>query len=246
MWWVLPEPEEPGRRAAGELPPELHDQTLSETNKINLDTPFRLFIRLVGDDVKIVRLGRHLGVTVALWVLLGLVTVQPAWAHGGNASTEGYLIVQQAVGYLANDAGAGGTAKALMKVDEALATPDQEGVAVPQVQLAKTALKAGNVADGRKLLQASITTALATLKPATGEGTGTTIVTDPWVGRAHLSGGDWALLTLSLLIAFAGMALAFFLRPRDSLRGLLEGLSPRANAKGTPRSPLEERHNDGH
>lgn len=216
--------------------------------------------------MRIARLGRHLGVTVALWVVLGLVTVQPAWAHGGDASTEGYFIVQQAVGYLANDASAGGTAKALMKVDEALAVPDHEGVAIPQVQLAKTALEAGKVADGRKLLQASITTALASLKPATGEETGTSIVTDPWLGRAQLSGGDWALLTLSLLIGIAGLALAVVLRPRDSLRGLLEGLSPRASAQGTPRSPrsprlprlprsprspradspLDERHDDGH
>ncbi len=172
--------------------------------------------------------------------------IPSASAHGGDPTTEGYLIVQQALGYLANEPGENGTTGALMKIDEALAVTDQEGVAVPQLQQAKTALEAGKRDDGRALLQGSITEALAAQKPATGEETGTTVMADPVSGRGPLTGGDWALLGLSLLVALAGLTLAVVLRPHQSLGDLRKLLSPRALAKTTPAFPPEQRHDGGH
>ena len=96
-----------------------------------------------------------------------------AWAHGGDGeTTEGYVLVQQALGYLAHE-GASGSDAAMEKVDDAMATTDQEGVDVALVQQADDALKAGDVGAAQDLLQRSIAAAVSSLKPAVGEDTGT-------------------------------------------------------------------------
>ena len=189
----------------------------------------------------------RLAVTVILLALLGgAVVAQPASAHGGDAGTEGYVMVQQALGHLFHDSGPVGTADALMKIDEALAAADQEGVSVAEVRQAKTALEAGKTAEARVLLQGSITEAVAALKPAIGEETGTRVMLGPLPPRGTLSGTDWAFLVLSLLVALVGAVLAILFRPRQDVRELRHSLSPhRASVEDPPARHLPGRNHDG-
>lgn len=153
-----------------------------------------------------------------LFLVGGVISAPLACAHEGDASSEGYLLVQQALGHLVHDPA--DVAPALEKIDAALAAPDQEGVSVADLQQAKAALRTGNSARGRALLQQSITVALSTLKPATGDQTGTTVVLDPLPPRAGLTGADWGLLTVSILAVLTGLVLAYVFRPHENVREL--------------------------
>jgi hypothetical protein len=166
------------------------------------------------------RIGR-LVVSSVLAAVLGVFLIgQPAWADGGQSANEGYVIVQQALSYLVNEPGMSGTTEALMKVNEALAAKDQDGVDVAKVEEAKAALKAGDTAAARTLLQDSITEAVTALKPAVGMQTGTTTMLAPLPPRGALSPVDWILLAASVIFGAIGVALAAMLRPRESLRQL--------------------------
>lgn len=153
-----------------------------------------------------------------LFLVGGVVSAPVASAHEGDPSSEGYLLVQQALGHLAHDPGNLGPA--LEKTDAALAAPDQDGVSAADLQQAKAALQAGNSAQGRALLQQSITVALSTLKPATGDQTGTTVVLDPLPPRGGLTGADWGFLTVSVLAVLTGLFLAYVFRPDKNVREL--------------------------
>lgn len=153
-----------------------------------------------------------------LFLAGGVVSAPLASAHEGDPSSEGYLLVQQALGHLVHDPGNVGPA--LEKIDAALAAPDQDGVSVAELQQARTALQAGNSAQGRALLQESITMALSTLKPATGGETWTTVVLDPLPPRGGLTGADWVSLTVSVLAILTGLVLAYVFRPHKNLREL--------------------------
>ncbi|MFB9653468.1 hypothetical protein [Pseudarthrobacter oxydans] len=142
----------------------------------------------------------------------------PASADMADPSSEGYLLVQQALGHLVHDPADVGPA--LEKVGAALAAPDQDGVSVSELQQAKDALLAGNTAQGRALLQESISVALSTLKPATGDQTGTTVVLDPLPPRGPLTGTDWGFLSVSMLAIVTGLLLAFVFRPHENVRAL--------------------------
>ncbi len=156
-----------------------------------------------------------------LVVFLSVALVgQPAWAHGGQSPTEGYVMVQQALSYLVNDPSPAGTTQALMKVDEALAAKDQDGVAVAEVKQAKTDLMNGDTKSGRALLQGSIKEAVAALKPAVGEETGTTIMVAPFVPHGALTGTAWVFLVLSVLVTIGGTILAVRFRPPEGMRDL--------------------------
>ena len=126
-------------------------------------------------------------------------------------------MVQQAISYLVNQPGAKGTAEALVRVDNALVAKDQDGVDVATLQQTKADLTAGNTDAARPLLQDSISAAVAALKPATGEQTGTKIVVPPFEGTASLSSMDWVLLILSGLAALGGAVLVYLLRPKENL-----------------------------
>lgn len=166
------------------------------------------------------RFGRR-SLAGVLMVFLSVTVVGPAaWAHGGDPSAEGYVIVQQALSYLVNDPSPAGTAKALEKVDAVLTAEDQDGVAVADVQQAKTALTAGDTTTARTLLQGSIEEAVAALKPAVGEETGTTIMVAPYVSQGPLSVTGWVFLVLSVLLAIGGTVMAVRYRPRESMRDL--------------------------
>lgn len=159
-------------------------------------------------------------ISSALAAAATLALAPGAWAHGGDGETkEGYVLVQQALGYLAHD-GASGVDAAMEKVDDALATTDQEGVDVALVQQAEDALKAGDVSSAQDALQRSIAAAVSSLKPAMGEETGTSTVASDLPGRGPLTGLDWVLLAISALIAAIGAGLAVRLRPEDTIRAL--------------------------
>lgn len=188
----------------------------------------------------------RLAVAVLLAVMGSAVIAQSASAHGADAGTEGYVIVQQALGHLFHDSGPVGTAEALMKADELLAAKDQDGVAVGAVRAAKTALEAGKITEARALLQGSITEAVAALKPAIGEETGTTVMAGPLPPRGALSGTDRVFLVLSLLVALVGAVLAILFRPHQDMRDLRHALSPhRASVEDPPARHLPGRNLDG-
>ena len=174
------------------------------------------------------------GVVVLAVGLFGLsVMASSASAHGGDESQEGYLLVQQGLGYLAHDTSTEGIDLAMEKVDDALAAEDQDGVDVAEVERAKSALDAGQVDQARELLQGSITEALSMLDPATGEQTGTTVVVPELVGRQGLTGRDAAFLAVSVLLLVLGVGLSFHWRPRDDIKALRRQL---ADSETAPRS----------
>ena len=87
-------------------------------------------------------------------------------------------------------------------------------------------LMAGNVAQGRALLQHSIIQALSQLPPPTGEQTGTKIVLDPLPGRGNLTGTDFGFLIVSILLIFLGVGLSWRFRPADNIHELRQKLNP--------------------
>ncbi len=166
-----------------------------------------------------------------------LVFAPPASADGEGETKEGYLLVQQALGFLANDTSMAGMDLAMEKVDDVLATTDQDGVAVDQVEQAKEALDADDAGRARTLLQASIKQALSELEPAIGEETGTTVVAPALPGRESLTGRDWGFLTVSLIFLLVGAGLAFFFRPSDNIRELRRRLGPNTVVAGSAHDP---------
>jgi hypothetical protein len=189
-------------------------------------------------------LGR--GVLVVSVGLVGLVAVaSPALAHGGDESKEGYLLVQQALSHLAHDTSMSGIDLAMEKVDDALAAADQDGVAVAEVKQAKAALAAGRVGSARVLLQGSIKQALAELGPATGEQTGTKVVSPALAGRGDLTGRDWGFLAGSLVLVLVGIGLAVRFRPEDTVGELRLRLGSSGPPVGSdPISPVTKAEGD--
>lgn len=158
----------------------------------------------------------RLVMVLAVGALLGFPSA--ASAHGGEGEPqEGYLLVQQALGYLAHE-GMDGIDPAMEKVDDALATSDQEGVDVALVTQARASLQTGDVLAAENTLQKSITVAVSQLMPAVGAETGTTVVTPDLPGRSALSGLDWVFLAVSAVLVLVGVALAAVFRPEEPLR----------------------------
>lgn len=198
---------------------------------------------------RVIHSSRHLrygaalrrGVTLAVGLLLATTfSVSPAWAHGGaGGAEEGYVFVQQALGHLAHDQSPTGVADAKAKIQETLSAKDQEGVNVALVRQAQTSLAAGHIAAAQQTLQKSIADAVSALKPAKGEETGTTVVGEPLPGRGSLTGADWTLAVVSLLILGAGVGLALRFRPADNLAELRRRLTvtPATGADPTPGPP---------
>lgn len=141
-----------------------------------------------------------------------------ASAHGGAGEPqEGYLLIQQALGYLAHQ-GMAGVDPAMEKVGDALATTDQEGVDVALVEQARASLEAGDVTAAEDTLQSSITGAVSHLMPAVGAETGTTVVTPDLSGRPALTAQDRVFLAVSAVLVLVGVALAALFRPAEPLR----------------------------
>ena len=180
------------------------------------------------DTPKRVARGRWIWIRVlvaGVVVVGGLTSATPAWAHAGSGETEvGYLLVQQALGHLAHDKTSSGMDGAMEKIGDVLKTKDQAGVNIAEVQQAKAAMEAGQAIQAQALLQHSITEAVSKLMPATGEETGTKVVSDPLPGRGALGGGGWAFLAASLLFLVLGSGLAYRFKPVDTVGRLRERL----------------------
>jgi hypothetical protein len=158
-------------------------------------------------------------------VIGGVTSATPAWAHAGSGETEvGYVLVQQALGHLAHDKGAGGMDAAMEKIGDVEKTKDQAGVNMAEVEQAKAAMEAGKAVEAQTLLQHSITEAVSKLMPATGEETGTKVVLDGLPGRGALGGAGWAFLAASLLFLVLGGGLAYRFKPADTVGQLRERL----------------------
>lgn len=182
---------------------------------------------------------------LAVWgFLVAVLSVgllgQPAWAHGGEDTTEGYVFVHRALSYLVNDPSPDGIANALEATNEALANEDQDGVAVADLEQAKTALEVGDTATAELLLQSSIAEAIAELEPAVGDETGTTVMLAPFTRSPLADSTDWLFLALSALAAVGGALLAMRLRPREGLKELRRDIL--AN-QDKPRQPSESESN---
>jgi hypothetical protein len=162
----------------------------------------------------------RLAAVAAIGLLATFASPSAAWAHGEGETTEGHLLVQQALGHLAHDTSMSGIELAMEKVDDALETDDQEGVDVAELEQAMAALETGDVGQARALLQDSIRHAMTALPPATGSQTGTNQVTPELEGRPDLRAQDWVLAAASALALLLGVWLAFLFRPHDTIRTL--------------------------
>ena len=168
-------------------------------------------------------------------VVGGLTSATPAWAHAGSGETEvGYILVQQALGHLAHDKTSNGMDSAMEKIGDVMATKDQAGVNIAEVQQAKAAMEAGKAVEAQALLQHSITEAVSKLMPAVGEETGTKVVSDPLAGRGALGGAGWAFLAVSLFFVLLGGGLAYRFRPADTVGQLRERLGTPTYEKPSP------------
>lgn len=170
-------------------------------------------------------------------LLASTVAVAPASAHGGESGAqEGYIFVQQALGHLAHDTGPKGVAAAEANLVEMLSGPDQDGVDVGIVGQAQAALTAGRTDAAKQDLQESIAEAVNALAPASGEQTGTAVVGESLPGRAALTGTDWTLGGVSLLLLAAGVGLALWFRPAENMAQLRRRLTAAPSA-GTDTRP---------
>ena len=159
--------------------------------------------------------------SVAVAMLVVLLPAAPAFAHGGDESDQSRVLVLQALSYLANQP-EGFADMAAEKVMDALDATDQNGVDLPMIQQAQKQLESGDISGARKLLQDSV--APLTVR-ATGEETGTTLVSDPLPGATAWSPGAWLLAFAAIVLILVGVALAYRWRPQQSLSSLRAQMS---------------------
>ena len=169
----------------------------------------------------------RLAAVAAMGLLVTLAFAPAAWGHEEGETTEGYLLVQQALGHLAHDTSMSGIDLAMEKVGDALETDDQEGVDVAELEQGRAVLETGDIGQARMLLQGSIEQATAALHPATSMQTGTHEVALELPGRPELRPQDWVLLAASALTLVLGAWLAFLSRPPDTIRALRIRLNTR-------------------
>jgi hypothetical protein len=160
-------------------------------------------------------------VAFAVGVWLAALAAPPALAHEGD-SDKASVLVLQSIGCIVskpNDMD-----QIQDRINDALQAPDKEGVDIAQVQAAKDALDNGNMDQARMLLEQSLQGG-APMEAAVGEETGTTVVHDPLNPRGQLTGGDWVLLAISILVLALGAWLAVRYRPPESVRVLRRQLA---------------------
>ena len=159
-----------------------------------------------------------------LVTLFALGGTLPASAHeGGSTDVEGYVLVQQAIGYLLNVDGPEGTMHAQEKITAALSASDREGVATDEVTKAQAQLAAGQRDVAITTLQGSISEAVKSLPPATGEETGTGTVLAP-LAAAPISAAGWGTLVAAFLVIVVGVWLSVRFRPEVGLHELRSNL----------------------
>ena len=143
---------------------------------------------------------RRCAAGIVLMALLLVITPAKAWADGNE--DRAYDLVRQAIALIVNTPA---DVDAITdKIDEALSAKDQSQVQIPLVQQAKDALARGNLHRVRALLEKSIGA----------RGSGRIAAVEAMPGRGSLSGGDWVMLGLSVLVGVVGIVAAAVLRPR--------------------------------
>ena len=154
--------------------------------------------------------------------------VTPAWAHEGEETVAAVDDVRQAIAVIVNKPGDMATIED--KINDALEAEDKEGVNLALVRQAKDALESNDMMKVRDLLESAIgarpdlsgtdVRPILNVPLATGEETGTRVVTDELPGRQGLTRTDVLLLVLAGLVAVAGLALSRRWRPADSMSEL--------------------------
>jgi len=140
-----------------------------------------------------------------------------AAADGGDEGTEASLFVQQAVALIANTPDAHDAIDD--KISDAIEAPDQHGVDITLVEQAGIALEADDVHLARSLLEESIGARLHLdasdpvsidehLEEANEEGPATAPFLDPLDTSRDVSGGDWAMMGVAIVLILAGAATA--------------------------------------
>jgi len=159
----------------------------------------------------------------------------PVAAHEGEKAAAAIDDVRQAIALIVNTP----TDMDIIedKIGDALESEDQHGVDMALVKQAKDALEGNEMMKVRDLLQRAIGArpdltgtdvrpilqvpkGESTVPLATGEQTGTTVVTDELPGRGGLTGADVTLLVLAGLVALAGLVFSVRSRPADTIRAL--------------------------
>ncbi|WP_454850047.1 hypothetical protein [Promicromonospora soli] len=182
---------------------------------------------------------RHSGARRGTWLSIAalvLVLAAPpaAFGHGDDEQARAFDLVRQAIALIVN---APGDQMIISdKVADALAAEDTSDVRLDLVRQADDAVASGDLHEARALLERSIgarvhtgaadPVAIGQPPPLTGEQTGTLAAVDALPGRQGLNGGDWLLLTASLLIGAAGVVVAVRIRPPH--------LPPQADTKAAP------------
>ncbi len=172
------------------------------------------------------RVVRRVGAGVLLLAVLVWLAV-PAWADEPGESDQASVLVRQAIALTVETPD--DTMQIQDKVEDALKVDDKEGVNTALVEQASSALAAGDLHQTRNLLERSIgarphlsggdvpaireTSTLGSGGLATGEQTGTNVVTDPLAPRRAMGGGQWAALAASVLLWLLGGWLALRYRP---------------------------------
>ncbi|WP_454852325.1 hypothetical protein [Promicromonospora soli] len=172
------------------------------------------------------KINRHSGARLSTWLsvaalLLVLLAPAPAFAHGDDEQARAFDLVRQAIALIVNTPG--DQMNIEDKVADALVAEDTTDVRLDLVRQAEDALASGDLHDARALLERSIGARVHTSAadpvpigqppPLTGEQTGTLAAVDALPGRQELRGGEWLLLTASLLIGATGVLVAARIRP---------------------------------
>jgi hypothetical protein len=174
----------------------------------------------------------RLRVSAVLAVLLLAVVPGTAWAHGPEETNSAYDLVREAITLIVNTPD--DMDSITDKINDAIEATDSSNVQIPLVQQAKQAAEGGDMHQVRTLLEQSIGARVHTeaaepvpigqpapapaptpaAAPATDADKGKVAVLDPMPGRGELSGGDWVMLAISILVGLVGIALSLRLRPR--------------------------------
>ena len=172
----------------------------------------------------------------------GLSVPQAAFGHGDETDVPARDSVLQAIALVVNTPD---DVDAITdKLDDAKASTEPDGVDLADVDLAMTALRAGDMPRVRTLLEAAIgakadlagldvrhvlqvPAGLPVISLATGEQAGTLVVTDELPGRGPLDGGDAGLLAAAAVAAVAGIVLSVRYRPTHSIHTLRSDAGPR-------------------
>ena len=167
--------------------------------------------------------------------LLSLAVPAVAYAHGDEEEVPARDSVLQAIAYVVNTPD--DMDMITDKLNDAKDSPDKQGVDIAYVDQAMQALDTGDMPQVRLLLEESIGAradlsgtdvrhvlqvppGTSTVDLATGEQTGTQIVTDELSGRGSWTGTDSALIGIAVAVTAAGALLSWRFRPTHSVHAL--------------------------